>query len=425
MGNDAINCCQQAFKTADDLGELSDSSTNDKLRLDAKKLSTLSEQQVHEYSTTPDGDETTVISTTISSTAEIPVGLPRKRANSSTISSHTHTDTPMIRPKRPSTARPRSDSKSKSRSKFTRERPSKRNRSNSRTRDRSRSDAPSSRKKKSSLKKYKDKQRRNRSKRRRAYSVEEELDETEIELEQQKHAVRLLKAQNEYLRKQNEEFIMKYGAFFGNKANSSSYNSSYGYNGHNIKGASGQSLTQSQSQSGYSHGHITGNTEYSVHDQQHEIQSIHSRHSSHNGSRTPSVDNISLSQVSYSKQSQSNTNIQQATSINTTNGKSVSPNPPKINIDYHTNGIWDHQNTQTVLYEGNPISPISPLTPLAGLTSKQTKIILSFSQQSNTPNVINENDTVEYKNNNDGFPDTPGAAIPTHQARACSVPVCN
>ena len=287
--------------------------------------------------------------------------------------------------------------------------------------------------------------------------MEEELDETEIELEQQKHAVRLLKQQNEYLRKQNEEFISRYGAYFHNRSNeTSSHFSSSSY----AKG-SGFDI------SGYGNYYGVGQM-VSTHTE-HEVAS-NSSSDTETATPTPSVDNISLSQVSYSKQSQSNqgANIQQATSLNTKESSGAGTGGSaadgiRINVDYHTSGIWDNPNTGTIIYKGASISPISPLTPLAGLTNKQTKIILSFSQQREMEdkNIIAESDVMEYgsttgvgdvdgkgtadkddggydgdgdgdgkekgkgKDGDAEFPDTPPTISPMHRARSLSVPVCS
>ena len=170
--------------------------------------------------------------------------------------------------------------------------------------------------------------------------------------------------------------------------------------------------------------------------------------SSDSGTQTPSVDNISLSQVSYSKQSRSNThtNVQQATSMSTKeNGNGAA----EMKIDLNVKGAWDDPNTGTVLYKCAPMAPISLLTPLAGLMNEQTKIILSFSQQEDE-NVIAESDVMECENTNlngdakgngvgngegngddDAKTDVVFLELPDlsqlvqHRARSLSVPVCD
>eukprot|EP01084_Bolivina_argentea_P310685 537649_1 len=64
-----------------------------------------------------------------------------------------------------------------------------------------------------SLRKYK----ANKAKHRRvsyANVTEEESDSMEIELRQKENAIKLLRKQNEYLRKQNEHFLSQYGSHF-------------------------------------------------------------------------------------------------------------------------------------------------------------------------------------------------------------------
>ena len=69
-------------------------------------------------------------------------------------------------------------------------------------------------KRKSSIQQYIERKRRKRRQSNKILPIEQELDATEIQIRAQKHEIKLLKKQNEYLRRTNEQFLTKYDAYF-------------------------------------------------------------------------------------------------------------------------------------------------------------------------------------------------------------------
>eukprot|EP01083_Nonionella_stella_P278464 946949_1 len=121
------------------------------------------------------------------------------------------------------------------------------------------SKSTNSKRRKSALQKYK----KNKLRRQRLQSIslEEELEATELELLLQKQAIKLLRKQNEYLREQNEKFLLQYGSHFAvtTYTNSNPSTTSIGKHSHSLSLTSTQSNTSQISYSNISNSNNNNN----------------------------------------------------------------------------------------------------------------------------------------------------------------------
>eukprot|EP00484_Ammonia_sp_Unknown_P002343 CAMPEP_0197074780 /NCGR_PEP_ID=MMETSP1384-20130603/211280_1 /TAXON_ID=29189 /ORGANISM="Ammonia sp." /LENGTH=452 /DNA_ID=CAMNT_0042513621 /DNA_START=82 /DNA_END=1440 /DNA_ORIENTATION=+ len=166
MGQQIHQCCTQALPNNNDDDELSDDESVVFVNYAKQRVlkSHKSRETATSRSRSPSPSPPPLHPTEAQSIEQLPLGLPRKRSNSacsSKVNAHCCSHG-QSKARRASHSRPHRRSKSKPR----------------------------------------------------LHSLEQALDATQMELKHQKEAIQLLKEQNEFLKKQNEEFIQRFGAHF-------------------------------------------------------------------------------------------------------------------------------------------------------------------------------------------------------------------